>query len=664
MKNNSFLSSEEIVKSFLSYLDDSIYSYAYLLDGSWGSGKTFFVKEILIPSIVKHEKEKKDQDSEYKEKRILYVSLYGIKETEEISRLLYLELRKVMADKMTTGRFLKKHTPQIPTWLGTTSKIVSDVIKDSKGIDIENIINKISTGFSLKNCIFIFDDLERTSCNVNDILGYINNFIEHDQVKVLLIANEAEINTASRLDADPEELLVCLQDNLDFGFLESEENSGYNGSQSTTRSEKQKISLQKLMKRVEVVFARNQAYKQIKEKVVGETVKYQPEYLKMITNLIERNLNNDEKLREILLNKANKIEEIAEYYEHFNLRTFLFFLSKVVTLYDCLQQHVETFEKMIDYIFLISVKYKTGKEIEQWEEPKLFELRLLYGWFDFRNQCLAFKFVDEFVLYGKLNSREIVETVTLYEEFEQKNAESENDPARQIQSWGSMDEKTVKVLMEEIILKMGEDKYSFATYLNILHNFVALVSIGFDEAFLNQLVEYMKNNIRNASERIELQGGYSFFINEDDKKLYALKSRELNVEIEEKNNSYQEKEMEKMLEDVNSWGINVNKYVTEHRKVVPKSFISKMDPGRILTLIEQSNTENIEAFRYAINDLYSFSNISDFYMEDYENLKTIYEGIKPDDQQYDLIKKKNVELLKVIIGRKMELLRPKSIDGN
>lgn len=252
----------------------------------------------------------------------------------------------------------------------------------------------------------------------------------------------------------------------------------------------------------------------------------------------------------------------------------------------------------------------------------------------------------------------------MYEEFEQKNAESENDPARQIQSWGSMDEKTVKVLMEEIILKMGEDKYSFATYLNILHNFVALVSIGFDEAFLNQLVEYMKNNIRNASERIELQGGYSFFINEDDKKLYALKSRELNVEIEEKNNNYQEKEMEKMLEDVNSWGINVNKYVTEHRKVVPKSFISKMDPGRILTLIEQSNTENIEAFRYAINDLYSFSNISDFYMEDYENLKTIYEGIKPDDQQYDLIKKKNVELLKVIIGRKMELLRPKSIDGN
>lgn len=74
MKNNSFLSSEEIVKSFLSYLDDSIYSYAYLLDGSWGSGKTFFVKEILIPSIVKHEKEKKDQDSIHLLRYILHAS--------------------------------------------------------------------------------------------------------------------------------------------------------------------------------------------------------------------------------------------------------------------------------------------------------------------------------------------------------------------------------------------------------------------------------------------------------------------------------------------------------------------------------------------------------------------------------------------------------------
>ena len=81
---NTCLTSEEIITSFLNYLDNTIYSYAYMLDGSWGSGKTFFVKNMLIPAIEKREREKKISDLTYKEKKILYVSLYGIKDTEVI----------------------------------------------------------------------------------------------------------------------------------------------------------------------------------------------------------------------------------------------------------------------------------------------------------------------------------------------------------------------------------------------------------------------------------------------------------------------------------------------------------------------------------------------------------------------------------------------------
>ena len=132
-------------------------------------------------------KAKKIKTQNTRKRESPYVSLYGIKETEEIPDYYIWNYEKLWKIKMTkTGRFLK-NTLSDSYMVGPASKIVSDVIKDSeKGIDIENIINKISTGFSLKNCIFIFDDLERTSCNVNDILGYINNFIEHDQVKVLL----------------------------------------------------------------------------------------------------------------------------------------------------------------------------------------------------------------------------------------------------------------------------------------------------------------------------------------------------------------------------------------------------------------------------------------------------------------------------------------------
>ena len=86
--------------------------------------------------------------------------------------------------------------------------------------------------------------------------------------------------------------------------------------------------------------------------------------------------------------------------------------------------------KMTDYIFLTAVKYKTGRNLEKWDGSGSFGIRSVYNWFDFRNRCLAFRFVDEFILYGKFNANEISETVTLYELMEQKSAENENDPAK------------------------------------------------------------------------------------------------------------------------------------------------------------------------------------------------------------------------------------------
>ena len=647
MKNKLFLSSEEIIESFFKYLDNTIYNYAYMLDGSWGSGKTFFVKEKLIPAIAQHEKEKQKIDPEYKEKRVLYVSLYGIKDTEEISRLLYLELRRVSTGDIVKDsilEFVDNNKSKISSWIGTGAKLISDVVKDLKGVDLEGIYNKISTGFSLENCIFIFDDLERTSCNINDILGYINNFIEHDEIKVLLIANEEEINTVSQLDTNPEELLVCLQDNLDFDFLdddnEKNQKTRYSSYNKNAMNIQKKLSLNKLMKRVEVLFAHNQAYKQIKEKVVGETVKYQPDYLEMTKSLTEKHLKDNEVLKNIVINRAEKINEIAIHYNHINLRTFLFFLSKMITIYDCLQEHIQAVKKMIDYVFLVSIKCKTGHKIEKWKESTLFEFRSLYGRLDFRKQCLAFRFIDDFVLYGKFDSKEIVETVSFYEMLEKKNAEDVNDPANKIQNWWSMEEETLKGLMEEVLIKMEANEYLFDAYLHIVNNFASLISIGFDEKYLSRLMEYMKNNIRNASEKIELRRWHTSFVGNEDREIYALNVKELNEEIEANNNSHHKEELSDMLSDATSWGTKISAYVYEHKNIVDNGFFSKIDAKRVLALIEESNTENIEEFRYAIGDFYSFSNIADYYMEDYSNLKIIHDGLNTDNPQFDLIKKK------------------------
>jgi KAP family P-loop domain len=43
------------------------------------------------------------------------------------------------------------------------------------------------------DCLLIFDDLERCSINISDVLGYINAFVEHEGFKAIIVANEQEV---------------------------------------------------------------------------------------------------------------------------------------------------------------------------------------------------------------------------------------------------------------------------------------------------------------------------------------------------------------------------------------------------------------------------------------------------------------------------------------
>ena len=53
MRGYNNLSDDEIVEVVREYLKDSIYNYAILIDGDWGSGKSYFIKQNLIPEIEK-----------------------------------------------------------------------------------------------------------------------------------------------------------------------------------------------------------------------------------------------------------------------------------------------------------------------------------------------------------------------------------------------------------------------------------------------------------------------------------------------------------------------------------------------------------------------------------------------------------------------------------
>jgi GTPase SAR1 family protein len=151
--------------------------FAVLLKGQWGCGKTWFIEKYC--EKLKANKQK-----------CLYVSLYGITSFSEIEDAFFQQLHPVLSSKgmAITGKILKG-------FLKGALKI--DINNDSKDDGTWNIgIPDINLPEYLKNTgksILIFDDLERCNIEISNILGYINYFVEHDDLKVIIIANEDEL---------------------------------------------------------------------------------------------------------------------------------------------------------------------------------------------------------------------------------------------------------------------------------------------------------------------------------------------------------------------------------------------------------------------------------------------------------------------------------------
>jgi hypothetical protein len=148
--------------------------FAILLRGKWGTGKSWFIKNYI-----------KDKGAD----QFLYVSLYGITSLTEIEDLFFEQLHPILASKgmKIAGKILKGV-------LKTTIKI--DIDSDKKDINISSGIPDFTIPDYLKKLdgkTIIFDDLERCSLTVPQILGYINQYVETNGLKVIIIANEEEI---------------------------------------------------------------------------------------------------------------------------------------------------------------------------------------------------------------------------------------------------------------------------------------------------------------------------------------------------------------------------------------------------------------------------------------------------------------------------------------
>lgn len=175
---------DKIIKDYVTAKDTD---YAIMIDGEWGSGKTWYWNNVLTGIVTDIDCPESTAEDPKKYKTAT-ISLFGISSSAELRTRIFVE---------TTTLFENKYVRTGAKLIGLVANKVGNFfnIGDVKSEDIGKVFNDIS--INLDDYVLCFDDLERVNEDVLiELLGYINNLIETDHVKVVFIANDKEINSA------------------------------------------------------------------------------------------------------------------------------------------------------------------------------------------------------------------------------------------------------------------------------------------------------------------------------------------------------------------------------------------------------------------------------------------------------------------------------------
>lgn len=328
---------EELIESILDYIRSDYTDYAIMLNGEWGSGKTYFWNNKIKNKIESMKLNGKNYTT-------IYMSLYGISNLEEISKKIFIETTQLM-DKNLKKFMQSKGQDTIPEYAKT-------------GLDMANLFGVTQNGdrldyanfFSTQDKVLCFDDLERANVDVIDILGYINNFVEHDHIKTIIICNEKELST--KLKSSNLEMKTFIATYL----LDKE---------GDLVSKTDKPMVEKIRDTIEHVFDKANDYERIKEKLIGETFEYAPKFDYIINGILIRYEKYPDLIRFLRENTALIISTFNKSGTR-NLRILKHALNDFKKIFDMVNKSYpntnnRVLQTMLIFTIAISFEIKAGK---------------------------------------------------------------------------------------------------------------------------------------------------------------------------------------------------------------------------------------------------------------------------------------------------------------
>ncbi len=641
------LKDDDVVSIVIKYIDENLYNYAVMIDGDWGCGKTHFVKEYLIDKIEQNEADKKKKDEDYIIKRIVYISLYGVKSVDEVSKQVFMESYLAKAGK--AKGILRKGTEVV----GTLLPVAFDVMKSFTGIeaDADKVSGAVNTFLTIKNSIFIFDDLERCDCPVNEILGYINGFVEHEGLKVILVANQKEVGKGAYLKNLELKYLVAANQSIDFEPKSETGNildmyAPRNEQQETPKEEPVGIGI--IENRINRLFGQDIMYERVKEKLVGITIYYQPDLQKIFLKLI-KNDNLDDTLQGYLNEKIIFFEEYMIGEEHLNLRTFQFFLSKINDLYKEINK-IESegqeafFKYIIQYCFKVCIAYKSGSLKYEWKGNEEYSFRSI-GERDIFGNRLAFRFIDDFIIKSVLDSKRVKSMLRIFEDEYIKKS----DAFRELDSqWYILEDIEIQQKIQQIFEDLENNIYDVKEYPRIISRFIELEQVGFPKGNTDIIIEKIKGNILNLKQHINIDNGYGMLQEGETKQRYKEIIEQLQKDIDQHFKEHISNTLEDYLNLEDEWGEKLEQYVHNNKAEIYQSsgFLRQINISELCEKIKKSKSKDINAFRSCIIMLYVRGIMGDGLEQDKEFLQELNEKIQMiNTKDFDNIKKMQIDYL-------------------
>lgn len=362
---------QELNNYILNYSKNDKTNSAIMLTGGWGTGKSYYIKHSLNKELLKSGKDS------------VIISLYGIKELSQISQAIYHSVKTKQTEKSNSVFFrikkwiIKEYEAIINKFykgtketINARAKIVANSILTSIAghYDInlqasEKDLNRLYKSLNFSNYLLIFEDVERASIDIIELFGYINNLVEQDGVKVLLICNESEFVEVKKDDEKDHKKDLKKETLNNVQQIKSQFDTVYEMLKETRENSDSKPN-----DKIEYS-DKTKDYLRIKEKTISDTLFFKNDLNKTVSEIIGdfKNRNLDE------FSDENTVNELLNIYvkEKFNLRTFIFACQKTVNIFNALPQDILNNNDFCKTIFYSIVYYsffiKTAGNMPEWD---------------------------------------------------------------------------------------------------------------------------------------------------------------------------------------------------------------------------------------------------------------------------------------------------------